>query len=45
MALKDKGEGEGRVTFQDTCGVDIVHISCRFLLMILEDQQLLSGEE
>ena len=45
MALKEKFEGDGRVTFQDTCGADIVHNSCRLLLILLEDQKLLSGEE
>ena len=45
MALKDTGEGEGNVTFQDTCGANIVHNSFKFLLMLLEDQKLLSGED
>ena len=31
MALKDKGEGEGRVTYQDACGTDDVQ-SCILVL-------------
>ena len=45
MDTKDKGEGEGRVTFHETCDADIVPSSCRLLLMLLEDQNLLNGEE
>ena len=29
MALKDTGEGEGRVTFRDACGV-VVHINADY---------------
>jgi len=42
--LKNKGEGDGRETFQDACGADKVQRSYRFFFMLLEDQKLLSGE-
>jgi len=29
MALKNKGEGEGSVTYQDTCGANNVTKQCR----------------
>jgi len=44
-APKNKGEGDGSETFQDTCDVDKVHRSCRLFFMLLEDQKLLSGED
>ena len=43
MALKDTGEGEGRVTFPDACGA-VVHINADYL-DALEDQKLPSGED
>ena len=31
MALKDKGEGEGRVICRDTCGANTVHEICKYV--------------
>ena len=44
MASKDKGEGEGRVTYQDTCGANDVQ-SCQIIFMLLKDQNLLNGKD
>jgi len=45
MALKNEGEGEGSVAFQDTCCVYNVTQQLKIMFIILEDQTLLSGEE
>ena len=45
MALKDKGEGEGRVTYQTLVSSDKVQRSCILFFMLLEDKNLLNGED
>jgi len=45
MAPKDKGEGEGRVTYQILVSANKEQRSCRLFFMLLEDQKLLSGED
>lgn len=45
MALKNKSEGEGRVTYYKTHGLDNVTYQLYIMFMILENQNLLSGEE
>ncbi len=44
-ALKNKCEGDGSETFQDSCDEDTVQRSFRLFFMLLEDQKLLNGED
>ncbi len=45
MASKDKGEGEGRVSYQTFVSADNVQRNCRLFFMLLEEQKLLNGED
>ena len=45
MAPKDKGEVEGRVTYQTFVSAKRVQRGCILFFMLLEDQKLLSGED
>lgn len=45
MAPKNKGQGEGTVTYQDACGVYNITSKLQVMFMILEDQKLIIGEE
>jgi len=45
MAPKDKGEGEGSVACQKICGANNGTQQFQIMFMILEDQNILSGEE
>ena len=45
MDLKNKGEGEASVTYQDTCCEDNVTQLLQIIFMLLEEQNLFCGEE
>lgn len=44
-ALKNRGEGEGSVNCKDTCGAKNVTQQLQIMFMLLEDQNILRGEE